>query len=81
MNNKLVSRAMKETLRKIDMSIIENEYAKRKHSKSYYLIGMEIRNYFNIGKVTMSILKYSYGFNYCAARDKIINYGLSRKSA
>ena len=49
------------------------EYEKIKYEDKIDFIDLKVRNSFPKNKVTISMIKYAYGFNYYSRRDKIIN--------
>ena len=68
--------AIKEGIRIHNATRVENKYIRKKFRDNIDLIDMEARDYFKSGSITPTTIKYYYGFNHYAMRDKTINYGL-----
>ena len=76
--NKLISRAIRESLRKIDAIKAENNHTEIKYKEKSKLIDIGAMKYFT-NRQSISSIKYCYGFNHYAAREKTINRGLASK--
>ena len=70
------ARLINEIIRIHDAIEVEKLYCKRKIKEQAELVDTEIRNCFQIGQVTSSILKCTNSFNHYRMRDKEINNGL-----
>ena len=78
MNGNHILGAIRESIRKIDTIVAKEEYIKSKYNDKAAFIDTEVKNSFSKAQ-SISSLKYSYGFNHYAARNKVINCGLVSK--
>ena len=66
-------RAIKEVVRILDAREKEKEYVNKKYRYRKEFIDMEVRNVFQTGKVTTSMIKCAHRFNHYGLREAIIN--------
>ena len=57
----------------IDAREEENKYVEKKYRHKKDFIDMEVRNSFQMSKVTISMIKYAHGYNHHRLRDAMIN--------
>ena len=57
-------RFINKIIRILDTKEPENEYSKKKHGYKYDFIDIEAQNSFKVGRVTISIIRYTHGYNH-----------------
>ena len=66
-------KSINKIIRIIDTRDAEQEYIKNKLGYKHDLIDLEARNAFKVGKVTILMIKYIYGYNHYSQWDIMIN--------
>ena len=74
--NILIAKSINKMIRTYNTTKEEEQYYKRKFREQSNLVDIELRNYFQLEQIKLSVLKRMFGFNHYGTRDKNINKGL-----
>ena len=72
MKNEIAANSVKEIFRKVDARKSEEECAKMKHKSAVNFVDVKSRNDFAAKKVTVSLIKCVFRYNYCIVRNTLI---------